>query len=118
MTDERRLPLEGPGAPPRANGELVFAAPWEGRVFGMALALCERGVLVWEEFRAELIAEIGRWERAHADGQGYCYYARWQAALEALLFARGLLPGSTLEQRASELAARPHGHDHPPGQRD
>ncbi len=108
-----RLPLAGPGAPPRANGELVFSAPWEGRVFGMALALCERGVFGWEEFRAQLIAEIGRWERAHPDGAGYAYYERWQAALEGLLAARDLLPGAALDQRTQELAARPHGHDHP-----
>ena len=26
-------------AVPRRNGELVFAAPWEGRVFGISLAV-------------------------------------------------------------------------------
>ena len=33
---------EGPAAPPRANGELVFEAPWESRAFGIAIALVER----------------------------------------------------------------------------
>ena len=37
------LPDETPGAPPRSNGELVFAAPWESRLFGMTLALHEAG---------------------------------------------------------------------------
>ena len=33
------LDSSGPAAPPRDNGELVFAAPWESRAFGLALAL-------------------------------------------------------------------------------
>ena len=52
------LPTEGPEAPPRRNGELVFEAPWESRAFGMAVALCEQGLFEWEEFRRCLIAEI------------------------------------------------------------
>ena len=31
------LDLAGPAAPPRDNGELVFAQPWESRAFGMAV---------------------------------------------------------------------------------
>ncbi|MFD9651474.1 hypothetical protein [Streptomyces mirabilis] len=27
------LDIEGPAAPPRSNGELVFAEPWESRAF-------------------------------------------------------------------------------------
>ena len=29
------LDVDGPAAPPRSNGELVFAEPWEGRAFGL-----------------------------------------------------------------------------------
>ena len=43
MSDPSRE-LEGVAAPPRANGELVFAAPWESRVFGVTMALREAGV--------------------------------------------------------------------------
>ena len=31
--------MEGSAALPRKNGELVFEAPWEGRAFGIAVAL-------------------------------------------------------------------------------
>ena len=34
--------MSGPAALPRRNGELVFEAPWQGRAFGMALAVVER----------------------------------------------------------------------------
>ncbi len=99
-------------APPRQNGELVFAAPWESRVFGVAAALRERGLFTWDEFRVHLIAEIADWERNHAPGKTYSYYARWQAALERLLAEKGLCTPAELEAREHALAARPAGHDH------
>lgn len=108
------LPSEGPGAPPRRNGELVFEAPWESRAFGIAVALWEQGRFAWDEFRAHLIAEIADWERAHPGGEGYRYYARWLAALERLLDDKKLCRTGDLAARARELAARPHGHDHGP----
>ena len=33
---------------PRANGELVFEAPWQSRAFGIAIALVERQASDWE----------------------------------------------------------------------
>ena len=42
---------DGPAAIPRRNGEPVFNEPWESRVFGMAVGLCERGFYDWDEFR-------------------------------------------------------------------
>ncbi|MEX2207159.1 MAG: nitrile hydratase accessory protein [Myxococcota bacterium] len=99
-------------APPRRNGELVFEAPWEGRVFGVAAALCERGVFSWDEFRVCLITEIADWERRHALDEPYRYYARWQAALERLLVEKGLCSAVELDSREHALASRPAGHDH------
>jgi len=107
--------LDGPAAPPRANGELVFAAPWESRVFGMTMALHAQGRFGWEEFRSRLIAEIAAWERAHPDSTGYRYYERWLAALEGLLAAKGLCPRTAVDAAAERLAARPVGHDHEHG---
>ena len=77
-------------APPRANGELVFAEPWESRAFGMALTLHDSGLFAWPQFQAALIARIAGWENHHPEGECFSYYT----------------------QRAEELAARPAGHDH------
>ncbi len=107
-----QLDTEGPAAPPRENGELVFAAPWESRLFGMTLALCEAGQLEWEDFRQLLIEEIGRWEAAGHPPEEWSYYTRWATALERLLATRGLCAAPELSERAATLAARPHGHDH------
>lgn len=114
MRDARaaELPAEGPGAPPRANGELVFEEPWESRAFGMAMTLYEQGRFAWDEFRRALIAEIAAWERAHPDGSSFRYYARWLAALERVLAEKRLCAAPELDRRTRELAARPRGHDH------
>lgn len=114
MTERRPGDLldgDGPAAPPRANGELVFAAPWESRLFGLTMTLHERGLFVWDEFRDLLIDEIGSWDRAPRPGE-WSYYACWQAALERLLAAKGLLGAPEVDARTNALAARPHGHDH------
>jgi nitrile hydratase accessory protein len=109
---ERVLDASGPAAPPRRNGELVFAAPWESRVFGITMALHEQGRFEWDEFRDRLVAAIARAEGAHAPGVPFPYYACWFEALEALLAAKGLCAADAVRARTGELAARPAGHDH------
>ena len=82
--------MSGPAALPRRNGELVFEAPWQGRVFGMALAVVERLGVQWTEFQRRLIAEIA----AHPDAP---YYDAWLAALERLVVEHGLATADELE---------------------
>ena len=106
------LDTEGPGAPPRDNGELVFASPWESRLFGITMAAYENGLFDWEEFRQLLIGEIGAWEAAGHPEAEWSYYERWAAAFENLLNAKGLCPETEVTQRLQDFAARPHGHDH------
>lgn len=107
--------VDGPAAPPRANGELMFEEAWEARAFGMVVALHQSGLFEWETFRKELICEIGAWDKAHPDGEGYSYYERWLAAFERLAEKLDLLKNDALAERIATLAARPHGHDHQVG---
>ncbi len=107
------LDASGPAAPPRRNGELVFDAPWQSRVFGLTMALIEAGRIEHEAFRERLIAEIARWERDAPAGAAYVYWERWQAALEATLAAQALCGDDEIDARSRAFAARPHGHDHP-----
>jgi nitrile hydratase accessory protein len=109
---ETALELDGAAAPPRRNGELVFETPWESRLFGLTLALCEARAFEWEEFRRLLIEEIGRGDVPGRGAGPWSYYARWEAAFERLLAAKGLCAGAELEARVHALAARPAGHDH------
>jgi nitrile hydratase accessory protein len=108
---ERVLPDAGPAAPPRANGELVFAAPWEGRLFGLTLAMLEAGRFEWPEFQSRLIAAIAKHEAERGRGE-YRYYACWLEAFCALARHAGWLDPAELAALERELAARPAGHDH------
>jgi nitrile hydratase accessory protein len=106
------LDVEGPAAPPRSNGGLVFAEPWESRAFGLAMSLNASGVFEWEDFRRQLIAAVAEAERAATDEEPYSYYRCWLSALERVLDAGGVVSTDQLLARAEELDARPAGHDH------
>ena len=86
------LDTEGPAAPPRPNGELLFESPWEARVFGITMSLYEAGLFEWEE----------EWN----------YYECWAAAFERLLASKELCAAGELRKRVEAFEARPHGHDH------
>lgn len=105
-----------PEAPPQANGELVFEAPWQARAFGITQALVAAGRFEWETFRLRLIQVIGEWDAAHGeDDAAYCYYEHWLTALERVLSAERLTDPVSLAALRDALAARPHGHDHAHG---
>jgi nitrile hydratase accessory protein len=100
--------MDGHAALPRRNGELVFEQPWESRAFGMVVALHERGAFDWDDFRDQLVAEIGA--APQDDGSGY--YERWLTAFERLLSERGVLDDAEVVARARELAEHEHDHRH------
>jgi nitrile hydratase accessory protein len=110
------LEVEGPAAPPRDNGELVFAEPWESRAFGLAVTLHDAGAFTWDDFRDHLVARIADWERSHPEGECFRYYACWLRALESVVADRGLVAPDELTARATALAERPAGHDHADGE--
>ena len=90
------LDADGPAAPPRLNGELVFEQPWQSRIFATTMALCDAGVIEYEDFRQRLIAEIAH----HPDE----YWHSWSEALEELLVERGLCDADELTERARRFA--------------
>ena len=107
--------MEGVAALPRSNGELVFEAPWEGRAFGLAVALNEQGMYQWREFQQLLIERIAEAEKSDSTST---YYERWLAALEALLIERGVVTRDLLDSRTDEYRTGersddwvPHDHD-------
>ncbi len=97
--------LGGPISPPRTNGEIIFDAPWERRVFGLTLALCHSGQCDWETFRQRLIRRI-------ADDGARPYWRSWAAAFEDVLAGSSMVTRSELDARHLELLHRPPGHDH------
>ncbi|HYF47731.1 MAG TPA: hypothetical protein VD926_16060 [Acidimicrobiales bacterium] len=63
---------------PRDNGEVVFEAPWQGRVLALAVGVVDHYGLDWDDFRQRLIAEI-------TSAPERPYYESWTAALESLV---------------------------------
>ncbi|MGH2405021.1 MAG: nitrile hydratase accessory protein [bacterium] len=98
------IDIEGPAAPPRSNGELVFKEPWEGRAFGLAVALRDEGCFPWEAFRDRLVAAIAAADRRPSDQNKPAYYENWLAALERLLVANGLVTINEIDRRARQFA--------------
>jgi nitrile hydratase accessory protein len=92
--DRRIANLDEQAALPRKNGELVFQAPWEGRAFGIAVLLNEKGAYEWNAFRDRLVAEI-------AAGSPD-YYASWLDALQSLLIEKGVVTHEQIDRRAGE----------------
>jgi nitrile hydratase accessory protein len=101
MSDGRVEDLGDHLAVPRKNGELVFEAPWEGRVFGMAVTLSDSQCYAWDAFRDRLAAEIAAAEE-HGDDSGY--YERWLASFERLLLDTGVVTAEELDARTAEFA--------------
>jgi hypothetical protein len=75
----KAVDTDGPAAPPRRNGELVFEAPWQGRAFGLCLAALEREGLAWDDFRPHLVTALD------AAGPDAGYYDAFAVALDAFL---------------------------------
>ena len=88
--------MDGPIAVPRRNGELVFEEPWEGRVFGMAVALYDQRLYGWEEFQQSLIDEIAG---TGSGPEALRYYERWLASFEHLLAEKGVVSRAELDDR-------------------
>lgn len=101
---EALLDVDGPAAPPRANGELAFADPWERRVFGVTMALTQ-AVFSYDDFRQHLVTRVG-------EAPQRPYWESWAAALEDVLASACAVDRDAIEARVLEFLARPHGHDH------
>ena len=100
--------MTGGEALPRKNGELVFEEPWEGRAFGLAVAMNEGGIYDWADFRNRLVEETVADEK-HGEQTGY--YQRWVRALERLAVDRELVTSSELDARTGAPDSdEPGGH--------
>jgi nitrile hydratase beta subunit len=93
--------MHGFGAIPRGEGREPFHAEWEGRMFGMLLALGSHGV----HDPGGLRAAHESMEPASYLGSGY--FEGWLRVTERALLEKGYLTLAELDQRTAELDARP-----------
>ena len=104
---------DGTLALPRSNGELIFDAPWQGRLFGLVVHLSKSGVFTWDEFKEHLVDVIGE---AAADDvcDPAVYYRQFGQAFCRLAEEKGYFDAQALDERtAAESLLLAHGdHDH------
>ncbi|MEM8661147.1 MAG: nitrile hydratase accessory protein [Pseudomonadota bacterium] len=67
-----------------AEGEPIFAEPWQAQAFAMTIALYEKGLFSWDEWAAALTEQRSRRSPASDDGAQH-YYQDWLSALESLV---------------------------------
>ncbi|MCZ0727648.1 nitrile hydratase accessory protein [Mycolicibacterium iranicum] len=107
--------LHSDAALPRSNGELVFDAPWQGRLFGLVVHMCKAGMFEWEEFKTHLIAAIGDSGVGETCDPGV-YYRQFAEAFCRLSRDKGYFAEAELDERAiveaQRLAHADHDHDH------
>ena len=73
---------------PRANGELVFDEPWQGRALGMGVVALERAGISLVEFSGFLADAVARHGYDTDEPAATAYYAAWLDALEVCLAGR------------------------------
>lgn len=105
----------GLSALPRSNGELVFDAPWQGRLFALVVHLCQAGAFQWDEFKTHLIAAIE--DSGIADTRDPAvYYRQFGEAFCRLAEQKNFLDPEALDLRtdieARRLSHTDHDHDH------
>jgi nitrile hydratase accessory protein len=109
-------------SPPRLAGKLCFGEEWQRTAFGVALALSKFGYFDWEDFRQQLIAVIGEWERSHDLGDAsWNYYECWLTALERVILDKALVGPEEVENLLARLPAEfavPERQDAPLGTLD
>jgi nitrile hydratase accessory protein len=102
-------------AKPNVLTDLVFQLPWFARLFGLTLALAEKGCFTHSEFQAAMIKNVGEYERTASIEDDTVYYTRWMIALLELLKERRLASDDAiagLERQIKERLATLHDHDH------
>jgi nitrile hydratase accessory protein len=98
---------------PRDAGGPVFAEPWQGQAFALAVKLCEQGHFTWKEWAAALADELKAADNRGEPDDGTRYYEHWLAALERLVIDKGLTDPEAMRKRkeawADAYLHTPHG---------
>jgi nitrile hydratase accessory protein len=113
--NERADETDSPSLPD-VDVDRTFTAPWQARIFGLAVALTDSEDLDWERFQSRLVDEIDGESGAGSDvatgsadarkaarAQEGAYYREWLAALERLLVEDGYLDPGDLTDRVDEF---------------
>lgn len=82
---------------------LTFDTPWSARLFGMTLAVSQKGLFTLQQFQAALIERIDKVEKVGCINTEEEYYTCWLEALQDLLEGKNLWQANQLAQRETEV---------------
>ena len=92
--------------PVEADGERVFAEPWEAKAFAMIVMLAQAGHFSWAEWVACFSNEVAAAAEVEAaGGTPKTYYAQWLDAAEKLLVGKGLTSAPQLAAKRFAVGA-------------
>lgn len=98
---------------PRDNEGPVFKEPWEAQAFGLVVALHQAEQFTWEEWAAQLSAEIAQAQAQGDRDLGDTYYQHWLKALETLVNKKQISTADEISKRVkkwhSAYINTPHG---------
>jgi nitrile hydratase accessory protein len=89
---------------PTNAGEPVFAEPWHGQAFALAVELSAKGHFTWKEWSTALAEELKAAADRGEPDDGSRYYEYWLAALERLVTQKGLTDTAALLDRKEAWA--------------
>ncbi|MFB6131027.1 MAG: nitrile hydratase accessory protein [Salinigranum sp.] len=98
--------LEDDAVPVGEGDDVVFDAPWQARLFGLAMALHESSdEYEWADFQAQLVESIASADaRALQEDTESVYYERWLSTLEAFLIEEDLVSTAEIEARTEAFS--------------
>ena len=99
-------PLLACSLPGEADGQRVFAEPWEAKAFAMIVALAQAGHFSWSEWVECFSKEVAAAAVVEAaGGTPKTYYAQWLDAAEKLLVGKGLTSAAQLAAKRFAVGA-------------
>lgn len=93
--------------PVDADDGVVFDAPWQARLFGLAVAFHEAHEdYDWDAFQERLVRAVAdaNPQKLQDDVEG-AYYERWLETLESFLVEEGILSRAEIERRQAAFSA-------------
>ncbi len=101
---------------PRDEAGPVFSEPWQARIFGLVVHLCEARGIPWKEWADHFGRELAEAAAPDSGRDPGAYYERWLSAAESFLAERDLVDSETRARVKDEILAQQiadrHSHDH------
>jgi nitrile hydratase accessory protein len=94
--------------PATPEGEPIFKAPWQARIFALMISIVKDQYIPWTSFQSRLVIELDRskmQKQAEASLVESNYFSCWLEAAERTLVEEGFIVGGDIEKQLNEIKA-------------